>query len=230
MSLAPLDMRDPTFRADPYPTYAHLREHEPVHRDAFGIWLVTRHADVARLNRDPRLGRDLRRWNGYAMLRPYLADTPMERCAEAWMFRAAPLVHARLGQPRSGGVRGSGCSRYRPQSQSSRGIQRRSAPLRRRFAGAARGADRLLQALGALRNAGALHDRAALARFDQLAGIERAQIANAPLRPSPRYPMSATLSWSPPAGRAGVDAVPRSLSLSRRARSYPEPTEGLRLE
>ncbi|GLZ52168.1 cytochrome P450 [Actinomycetospora sp. NBRC 106378] len=42
---------DPAFRADPYPQYRALREHAPVHR-AFGMWVLTRHADVTVVLRD----------------------------------------------------------------------------------------------------------------------------------------------------------------------------------
>jgi hypothetical protein len=42
----------PEFYADPYPTYAALREHEPVHRCADGTWFLTRYADLDRLYRD----------------------------------------------------------------------------------------------------------------------------------------------------------------------------------
>jgi pimeloyl-[acyl-carrier protein] synthase len=94
--IVPLDLRDPAFRADPHSAFARLREHDPVHRDAFGMWLITRHDDVVSLNRDPRLGRDLRKWIGYPMMRPYLADTPLERCVEAWMFSIDPPEHTRL--------------------------------------------------------------------------------------------------------------------------------------
>lgn len=92
----PLDLRDPEYRNDPYPTLARLRATDPVHEDSMGLLLVTRHADVVALNRDPRLGRDMRRWIGYPMLRPYVADSPLERCVEQWMFSVDPPHHTRL--------------------------------------------------------------------------------------------------------------------------------------
>jgi cytochrome P450 len=48
---------DSTFLADPYPAYRALREAGPIHwREEFfgGAWLVTRHADVELVLRDPR--------------------------------------------------------------------------------------------------------------------------------------------------------------------------------
>ncbi|MCA9668730.1 MAG: cytochrome P450 [Myxococcales bacterium] len=92
----PLDLRDPAYRIDPYPTLARAREAEPVHRDSWGIWYVLRHADVVAVQKDARLGRDLRKWLGYAMVRPYLADSALERCIEQWMFSLDPPAHTRL--------------------------------------------------------------------------------------------------------------------------------------
>ena len=52
-----LDLFGPRFKADPYPTYAQLRDQEPIcRRDAAGgrsIWFVTRYDDVSALLRDP---------------------------------------------------------------------------------------------------------------------------------------------------------------------------------
>lgn len=52
-----LPLRNAAFLANPYPTYAALREAGPVHwSDEFfgGAWLLTRHADVELALRDPR--------------------------------------------------------------------------------------------------------------------------------------------------------------------------------
>jgi len=52
-----LDLFGPVFKANPYPTYAALREQEPfcrrVNADGKVIWFVTRYADVAAILRDP---------------------------------------------------------------------------------------------------------------------------------------------------------------------------------
>jgi len=52
------DSSDPVFQADPYPTYALLRAHEPLAHRQEGddeAWLVSRYDDVLALLRDPRL-------------------------------------------------------------------------------------------------------------------------------------------------------------------------------
>ncbi len=51
----PLDLHSVDFQEDPAPTLAWLREHDPVHRSAYGYWLLTRYDDVAAAFRDPRL-------------------------------------------------------------------------------------------------------------------------------------------------------------------------------
>jgi hypothetical protein len=73
-----------------------VRHENPVHQDAMGIWYITRHSDVTAVLKDTRLGRDLRKWMGYPVLRPYLADSPLERCIEQWMFSLDGAEHARL--------------------------------------------------------------------------------------------------------------------------------------
>jgi cytochrome P450 len=49
-----LDLRalPPDFYANPFPVYAHLREHEPVRRMPDGSWLLTRYADLVQVYRD----------------------------------------------------------------------------------------------------------------------------------------------------------------------------------
>jgi cytochrome P450 len=43
-----LDPYDYAFQEDPYPVYARLREHEPLHHNpALDLWALTRHADIA---------------------------------------------------------------------------------------------------------------------------------------------------------------------------------------
>jgi cytochrome P450 len=50
-------LHDPVWWAgDPYPAFAELRAHDPVHRyegEAGELWMITRHADVAAISKDP---------------------------------------------------------------------------------------------------------------------------------------------------------------------------------
>lgn len=47
-------------RERPHPAYAALRRVDPVHRSPFGFWVVTGHAEVSAVLRDPRYGTDER--------------------------------------------------------------------------------------------------------------------------------------------------------------------------
>ncbi len=50
---------DPAFRADPYPFYDRLREHDPVHVSPLGFTVLTRYEDVARALRGAEFARDI---------------------------------------------------------------------------------------------------------------------------------------------------------------------------
>ncbi|MCC6647471.1 MAG: cytochrome P450 [Polyangiaceae bacterium] len=52
---APIDVNDGRFFDDPWADYAWLREHDPVHLDKSGLWLISRHEDVSKLSCDPEL-------------------------------------------------------------------------------------------------------------------------------------------------------------------------------
>jgi cytochrome P450 len=60
MSSDPFDIFEPAFAQNPYPSYAWLREHDPIHWGISadigesGMWHVSRHADILRVLRDPR--------------------------------------------------------------------------------------------------------------------------------------------------------------------------------
>src|SRR4051812_47670914 len=83
--------------ADPYPYFAALREHDPVHySERHRAWLVTRYDDVAAGMRDLRLSSD--------RVRPLLeAMTPEKRATAGpvmelitgWMVVTDPPVHTR---------------------------------------------------------------------------------------------------------------------------------------
>ncbi len=65
VSRAPrVDLFDPAFIADPYPTYARLRLAAPIHRvtlpDGRGLWLITRYEDVSAFLKDERFVKEER--------------------------------------------------------------------------------------------------------------------------------------------------------------------------
>lgn len=61
-SIPPFHIADPRFKANPYPTYARLRQEAPVHRTRLGrtrgAWLLARYDDVDALLRDPRVAKN----------------------------------------------------------------------------------------------------------------------------------------------------------------------------
>ena len=65
---------DPAFGADPYPSYAQLRELDPVHKSPFGIWVVSRYADCHALLRHPAVSSDQR---NSTMFKTYVAQNPL---------------------------------------------------------------------------------------------------------------------------------------------------------
>ena len=71
-----MDLFDPTFKANPYPTYTGLRSDAPVYRaelpDGRGVWLVTRYDDVVAVLKDERFAKD---WRS-AMTPEQLAQIP----------------------------------------------------------------------------------------------------------------------------------------------------------
>ncbi|MEO6208405.1 MAG: cytochrome P450, partial [Candidatus Limnocylindrales bacterium] len=83
---------DPAFIEDPYPAYALLREHAPVHEsDAWGSWLLTRYDDCAAVLRDPV------RFSSAGRVSAMLDQLPASERA-----RFAPLnANFRLGMPNS---------------------------------------------------------------------------------------------------------------------------------
>ena len=71
-----VDLLNPTYKANPYPTYAELRSEAPVYRatlpDGRGVWLVTRYEDVVAVLKDERFVKDWRK----AMTPEQLAQIP----------------------------------------------------------------------------------------------------------------------------------------------------------
>jgi cytochrome P450 len=93
------DLASPTFKANPYPFYAHLRAQAPVYRFTLHTlgkrdgWLVTRYADVLSVLKDPRLAKDPRSASGTAK-EPWVPGflKPLQRN----MLDVHPPDHTRL--------------------------------------------------------------------------------------------------------------------------------------
>lgn len=85
----------PEFIRDPYPFYAQLRAHDPMHVTPFGAFLASRHAEASLVLRDKRFGKDfvprsIRRYG------PKIMDEPIFRSMSHWMLHQDPPDHTRL--------------------------------------------------------------------------------------------------------------------------------------
>jgi cytochrome P450 len=85
----------PDFIRDPYPHYERLRNTDPMHVNAHGAFVASRHAEVSLVLRDKRFGKDyvertIRRYG------PKIMDEPMFRSMSHWMLQQDPPDHTRL--------------------------------------------------------------------------------------------------------------------------------------
>ena len=82
---------DAAFVADPYPTYAALREHDPVHAIGPQSWLLTRYDDVLAVYREARASSDKQR-----EFAPKFGDSPLfEHHTSSLVFNDPPK-HTRV--------------------------------------------------------------------------------------------------------------------------------------
>jgi cytochrome P450 len=95
------DFRDPAVIADPYPLLARLRADDPVHwNPGLRAWVLTRHADVDRAFKDPRLSSDRIRPFVSGQSRADSADVALlGDCLSLWMVFNDPPAHTRLRAP-----------------------------------------------------------------------------------------------------------------------------------
>jgi cytochrome P450 len=85
----------PDFIRDPYPHYERLRATDPVHVNAHGAFVLSRHADASLVMRDKRFGKDyverqIRRYG------PAVMEEPVFRSMRHWMLQQDPPDHTRL--------------------------------------------------------------------------------------------------------------------------------------
>jgi cytochrome P450 len=82
---------DPAQRDDPHPALARLRRDDPVNETPFGLWRLTRHADVVRLLRDVPSGVRLSDGSLFGQPPGQLSLRP-----DDFMLRQDPPAHTRL--------------------------------------------------------------------------------------------------------------------------------------
>jgi hypothetical protein len=85
----------PEFIRNPYPHYERLRAVDPMHVNAHGAFVASRHAEVSIVLRDKRFGKDyvdrtIRRYG------PKIMEEPVFRSMSHWMLQQDPPDHTRL--------------------------------------------------------------------------------------------------------------------------------------
>jgi cytochrome P450 len=101
---------EPDFVQNPYPTYDALRTHDPVHRLGEGSWLLTRHADVLALYREPAASSDKQREFGTK----FGIGTPLhEHHTTSLVFNDPPL-HTRVRRLLMGALDQRAITRMQP--------------------------------------------------------------------------------------------------------------------
>jgi cytochrome P450 len=86
---------DPEYRKNPYPVLARLRATDPVHETDYA-WILTRHADVVRVHRDPRCGRDTRKLQSGGMAARLAAYPGLMELLATWMIHLDPPDQTRI--------------------------------------------------------------------------------------------------------------------------------------
>lgn len=110
-------LKDPGVLADPHPLYHQMRRDDPVHwSDALGAWFLTRHDDVHRCLRDPRLSS--RRTDTLISSQLPAADRPVAadyaRLARGMMLFQDGADHHRLRVIGNHAFTPSALDRFRP--------------------------------------------------------------------------------------------------------------------
>ena len=86
----------PEIHANPYPVYARLQEEDPVHQPFPGVWILSRHRDVAALLRHPAMSSDRRNSPVYEEFIKALPVEPDDGALTPSMLFLDPPDHDRL--------------------------------------------------------------------------------------------------------------------------------------
>ncbi|NKB56335.1 MAG: cytochrome P450 [Alphaproteobacteria bacterium] len=82
---------DKAFLDDPFPTYAELRTHDPVHKCADGSYFLTRYDDIMSVYRDRRFSSDKK-----AEFKPKFGDSPLYAHHTTSLVFNDPPLHTRV--------------------------------------------------------------------------------------------------------------------------------------
>src|SRR5271169_5781882 len=94
---AGLDLLKPEVVADPHPTFARLRERDPVHwSEHHRAWVLTRYDDVSAAFRDRRLSSDRASPLARAAGAEVVGEDPVVSVLARWMVFRDPPDHTRM--------------------------------------------------------------------------------------------------------------------------------------
>jgi hypothetical protein len=99
----------PEFYDDPYPTFAALTAHDPVHRNADGSLILTGYADVVAMYRNPVASSDKK-----VEFKPKFGDSPLYEHHTTSMVFSDPPRHTRLRRLLMGAVNQRAIARMEP--------------------------------------------------------------------------------------------------------------------
>jgi len=99
----------PEFYDDPYPTFAALTAHDPVHRNADGSLILTGYADVVAMYRNPVASSDKK-----VEFKPKFGDSPLYEHHTTSMVFSDPPRHTRLRRLVMGAVNQRAITRMEP--------------------------------------------------------------------------------------------------------------------
>ena len=99
----------PGFYDDPYPTFAALTAHDPVHRNADGSLILTGYSDVVAMYRNPVASSDKK-----VEFRPKFGDSPLYEHHTTSMVFSDPPRHTRLRRSVMGAVNQRAIARMEP--------------------------------------------------------------------------------------------------------------------
>ncbi len=86
----------PEFIRNPYPYYERMRRLDPMHVNAHGAFVASRHAEASLVLRDKRFGKDRHVERSIRRYGPKIMDEPVMRSMGHWMLQQDPPDHTRL--------------------------------------------------------------------------------------------------------------------------------------
>ncbi|NNG38497.1 cytochrome P450 [Flexivirga sp. ID2601S] len=112
---------DPSVAANPYPTYRFLRENAPVHRSAFGHWVLSRYEDVEAVLRSPAVGKNVEAFIAGQGVRDWRSHESFTRMLDHLIWMNPPR-HTRLRRLLASGFTPRAIQAFQPRIEERVGV------------------------------------------------------------------------------------------------------------